>query len=115
MTEHVETEPAMTEPVETEPVETDSPALPAWMAAATRAAAELGLGSAFAGMDAQAWARVRDRAAGILAAQGDPPPPGWEPALARALGRTDSDILARDEADAVLAEQGEVFAPEDDA
>lgn len=103
----------------TEPVETPSPAPPAWIAAATRAGAELGLGSAFSGMDAAAWDRVRVRAAEILAAQGDPPPPDWARMLARALGRTDSvddrAILARDEADTVLAEKGEVFAPEDDA
>jgi hypothetical protein len=94
---------------------TEPLAPPAWTAAAARAAADLRLGSAFAGLDAGSWARLRDRTAEILTAQGSPPPPDWEPALARALGRADPDVLAHDEADAVLAEQGEVFAPEDDA
>ncbi|MCJ2123880.1 hypothetical protein [Methylobacterium sp. J-077] len=94
---------------------TESPAPPAWTAAAAQAAADLGLGGAVAALDAQSWARLRDRTAAILAAQGSPPPPDWERALARALGRADADELARDEADAVLAEKGEVFAPEDDA
>jgi hypothetical protein len=91
-----------------------------WAATATKAAAqaavELGLGSAaLAGLDAQAWGRIRGRTAEILAVHGSPLPPDWERALARALGRADADELARDEADTVLAEKGEVFAPEDDA
>ena len=96
-----------------------------WAATATKAAAqaavELGLGSAaLAGLDAQAWGRIRGRTAEILAVQGSPLPPDWERALAGTLGRADPDalardILARDEADTVLAERGEVFAPEDDA
>ncbi|MCJ2139634.1 hypothetical protein [Methylobacterium sp. E-066] len=94
---------------------TELPAPPDWIATATRAAAELGLGSDVARLDGQAWARLRGRTAEILSAQGTPLPPDWEGALARALGRADADELARDEADTVLAEKGEVFAPEDDA
>ncbi|KNY20185.1 hypothetical protein [Methylobacterium sp. ARG-1] len=113
------TEPVTTEPVTTEPAATNTPAPPTWADAATnaaaRAAAELSLGSAVAGLDAEAWARLRDRTAAILAAEGRPLPPDWERALARALGRADPEVLARDEADTMLAEQGEVFAPEDDA
>jgi hypothetical protein len=103
----------------TDPSATNTPAPSAWIGAATnaatRAAAELGLGSACAGLDAEAWARLRDRSAAILAAEGHPLPPDWEQLLARALGRADPEVLARDEADTVLAEKGEVFAPEDDA
>ncbi|MGU3404112.1 hypothetical protein [Methylobacterium brachiatum] len=113
------TEPGMTESVTTEPAATDTPAPSAWTDAATnaaaRAAAELGLGGAVAGLDTEAWARLRDRTAALLAAEGRPLPPDWERALARALGRADPEVLARDEADTVLAEKGEVFAPEDDA
>ena len=94
---------------------TEPPAPPAWAEIATRAVTELGLGTDCAGIGAQDWARVRDRAAEILAGQGDPLPPDWERALARSVDRADPDVLARDEADAVLAEKGEVFAAEDDA
>lgn len=95
---------------------TESPVPPSeWTEAATRAATELGLGPALAGLDVAGWERVCRRAASILAGQGSPLPPGWECTLARALGRADPDVLARDEADALLAEKGEVFAPEDDA
>jgi hypothetical protein len=91
---------------------------PAWVEAATRAAAELGLGEP-ATLEARDWARVSRRAGEILAGQGHPLPPGWDGALARAVGRpgpgATGDELARDEADTVLAEKGEVFAPEDDA
>ncbi|MCJ2048580.1 hypothetical protein [Methylobacterium sp. J-070] len=90
---------------------------PGWAEAAARAGTELGLGTAFAVMDPEAWEQVCRRAGAILAGQGQTPPPGWERALARASGRADpdGDALARDEADTVLAEKGEVFAPEDDA
>lgn len=93
---------------------------PGWAEAATRAGTELGLGTAFAEMDAPAWERVCRRAGQILVGQGQSPAPGWEGALARMFGRGASglpagDALARDEADTVLAEKGEVFAPEDDA
>ncbi|SFM22161.1 hypothetical protein [Methylobacterium pseudosasicola] len=98
---------------------TEPPAPPDWAATATRAAmqaaSELGLGSGFADLDAQTWARLRDRTAEILSGAGGTLPPDWERALAHVLGRPDPDELARDEADTVLAEQGEVFAPEDDA
>lgn len=96
---------------------------PAWAEAAARAAAELGLGAALPGLSPADWARVCDRAGQILAGQGQGLPPGWERALAGALGRADPEVLgradpevlARDAADAVLAEAGEVFATEDDA
>ena len=104
-------------------IDTPSPP-PGWAEAATRAGTDLGLGTDFAGMEADAWARVCRRAGQILAEQGQAVPPGWEEALAQRLGRGDpgtspgfpqDDALARDTADTVLAEQGEVFAPEDDA
>ena len=87
--------------------------------AATEAATELGLGTDWAALGAPDWARVCRRAGAILAGQGQAPAPGWDGALARALGRPDPaasrDELARDAANTVLAEKGEVFAPEDDA
>ncbi|MBE7246689.1 MAG: hypothetical protein INR63_17235 [Actinomycetospora chiangmaiensis] len=93
---------------------------PGWAEAATRAGTELGLGTDFTALDATAWERVCRRAGQILAGQGQALPPGWEGALARLFGRGAAaipagDTLARDEADTVLAEKGEVFAPEDDA
>ena len=104
--------------------DTSSPS-PGWAEAAARAGTELGLGSAFALMDPASWDRVCRRAGAILAGQGQALPAGWERALAQVEGRAEpqaahgdvpaGDILARDEADAVLAEKGEVFAPEDDA
>ncbi|MCJ2057271.1 hypothetical protein MKL09_11970 [Methylobacterium sp. J-048] len=108
----------MTDPSATDPFATEPP--PAWAAAARQAAAELDLGGALAGLDAVSWARLRDRAAAILTAGGGPLPLDWERALAGTVGRADPDALARDilahdEADTVLAEKGEVFAPEDDA
>lgn len=87
--------------------------------AATAAATELGLGTDWSALDAADWARVCRRAGAILAGQGHAPAPGLDGALARALGRPDPaaarDELARDAANTVLAEKGEVFAPEDDA
>ena len=106
--------------------DTSSPP-PRWAEAAARAGTELGLGSAFALMDPASWDRVCRRAGEILAEQGQALPAGWERALARVSGRADPHAaaggsaddsagdLARDEADTVLAEKGEVFAPEDDA
>ncbi|MGH1590392.1 hypothetical protein ACRBEV_21210 [Methylobacterium phyllosphaerae] len=99
---------------------TDSPSPPpGWTEAAAGAAAELGLGTDFAALDAQDWARLCRRSGEILAGRGHALPPGWDGALARAVGRPDPavprDELARDEADTLLAEKGEVFAPEDDA
>ncbi|MHB2207863.1 hypothetical protein [Methylobacterium sp. CM6257] len=95
---------------------TDTPSPPPeWTAAAARAGTELHLGTDFAGMDAAAWEQVCRRVGQILAGTGPALPPGWERALARAVGRPDPDELARDAADTVLAEKGEVFAPEDDA
>ncbi|GAN50414.1 hypothetical protein ABID82_004757 [Methylobacterium sp. PvP062] len=103
---------------------TDIPAPPpgsteAATRAADQAATELGLGTDWAALGAPDWARVCRRAGAILAGQGQAPAPGWDGALARALGRpapaADRDELARDAADTVLAEKGEVFAPEDDA
>lgn len=104
---------------------TDIPAPPSgWTAAATQAAAELGLGTDWVALAAPDWTRLCRRAGEILAGQGHAPPAGWEGALARALGRPDpaaardelaQDELAQDAANTVLAERGEVFAPEDDA
>ncbi|MBE7247036.1 MAG: hypothetical protein INR63_19005 [Actinomycetospora chiangmaiensis] len=100
---------------------TDTPAPPpGWAEAALQAGTELGLGSAFAEMDPADRDRVCHRAGQILAGQGQALPPGWARAMARLLGGADSDppaadALARDTADTILAEQGEVFAPEDDA
>jgi hypothetical protein len=93
---------------------------PGWAEAAAQAATELGLGTAFPAMPPTDWDRVCRRAGQILAARGEVLPPGWARGVARAAGRSDSadgpgDELARDEADTVLAEKGEVFAPEDDA
>jgi hypothetical protein len=88
---------------------------PEWAQAAAQAGTELGLGPALSGVDADQWARVCRRAGQILAGRGHVLPPGWDRALARSLGRADPDVLAHDEADAILAEKGEVFAPEDDA
>ncbi|GJE14396.1 MULTISPECIES: hypothetical protein [Methylobacterium] len=100
-------------------IDTSSPP-PGWAEAVARAGTELGLGTAYAVMDPATWDRVRRRAGEILAGQGQALPAGWERALDRVSGRADpdggaGDALARDEADAVLAEKGEVFAPEDDA
>ena len=100
---------------------TDTPSPPpGWAEAAVRAGTELGVGSTFAEMDGVDWDRVCHRTGAILAEQGQALPPGWDRALARAVGRADpgppADApLAQDMADAVLAEKGEVFAPEDDA
>jgi hypothetical protein len=97
---------------------TDTPAPPpGWAAAASRAAREFGLDADFPAMDPASWDQVCRRAGAILADQGQALPVGWEDALARAAGRTDpaGGELARDEADTILAEKGEVFAPEDDA
>ncbi|MET3484206.1 hypothetical protein [Methylobacterium sp. 1973] len=104
---------------------TDIPAPPSgWTAAATQAAAELGLGTDWAALAAPDWTRLCRRAGEILAGQGHAPPAGWDAALAHALGRPDpavardelaQDELAQDAANTVLAERGEVFAPEDDA
>ncbi|MCJ2073275.1 hypothetical protein MKK75_31575 [Methylobacterium sp. J-030] len=93
---------------------------PGWAEAALQAGTELGLGNAFAAMDPADWDRVCRRTGQILAGQGQALPPGWERAVARLLRGADAglpadDALARDTADAVLAEKGEVFAPEDDA
>ncbi|WP_267425656.1 hypothetical protein [Methylobacterium sp. GC_Met_2] len=116
---------------------TDTPAPPpGWAEAAVQAATELGLGTAFAEMDRTDRDQVLRRVGQILAGQGQALPPGWERALARLLsgddlggddpggddpgradetGRPADAALARDTADTVLAEKGEVFAPEDDA
>ena len=100
---------------------TDTPSPPpGWAEAAVRAGTELGVGSAFAGMDATDWDRVCRRTGEILVRQGQSLPPGWDRAMARAVGRADPGFpadkqLAQDRADTVLAEKGEVFAPEDDA
>ncbi|MEL6064773.1 MULTISPECIES: hypothetical protein [unclassified Methylobacterium] len=98
---------------------TDTPSPPGWAEAALQAGTELGLGSAFAEMDPADRDRISRRAGQILAGQGQALPPGWEGAMTRLLGGADSgppaDALARDTADTVLAERGEVFAPEDDA
>jgi hypothetical protein len=100
---------------------TDTPSPPpGGTEAAARAGTELEAGTGFAQMDPATWEQVCRRAGQILVEQGQTLPPGWDRALARALGRADPDDpasgeLARDEADVVLAEKGEVFAPEDDA
>lgn len=100
---------------------TDTPSPPpGWAEAALQAGTELGLGSAFAEMDPADRDRICQRAGQILAEHGQALPPGWARAMARLLGGADSDppaddALARDTADTVLAERGEVFAPEDDA
>ncbi|QGY03457.1 hypothetical protein MMSR116_17310 [Methylobacterium mesophilicum SR1.6/6] len=93
---------------------------PGWAEAAAQAGTDLGLGTAFPAMQPADWDRVCRRAGQILAARGEVLSPGWERGVARAAGRSDpadgpGDQLARDEADTVLAEEGEVFAPEDDA
>ncbi|MCJ2085094.1 hypothetical protein MKK88_03680 [Methylobacterium sp. E-005] len=99
----------------------DTPAPPpGWAEAAVQAGTELGLGSAFAAMDPADRDRVCRRTGQILADQGQALPPGWEHAMTQLLGGAGSrppadDALARDTADTVLAETGEVFAPEDDA
>ncbi|SDA21413.1 hypothetical protein SAMN02799622_02727 [Methylobacterium sp. UNC378MF] len=99
---------------------TDIPSPPSgWTEAAKEAAAELGLETDWSALDAPDWARLCRRAGEILGGQGHALAPGWDGALARALGRPDPvavpDELARDTANTVLAEKGEVFAPEDDA
>ncbi|SDN66646.1 hypothetical protein SAMN05216360_11070 [Methylobacterium phyllostachyos] len=100
---------------------TDTPSPPpGWAEAAVHAGTELGVGSAFAGMDAADWDRVCRRTGEILVRQGRALSPGWDQAMARAVGRADpappvDEPLAQDTADAALAEKGEVFAPEDDA
>jgi len=86
---------------------TDIPSPPSgWTEAAKEAAAELGLETDWSALDAPDWARLCRRAGEIVGGQGHALAPGWDGA---------PDELARDTANTVLAEKGEVFAPEDDA
>ncbi len=58
------------------------------------------------------WQRVLDRVAAQAQRDGAPLPEGWKQALVR---HRDGERLRSDTADVRLAEQGEVFSPEDDA
>ncbi|MDP4021020.1 hypothetical protein Q8W71_00150 [Methylobacterium sp. NEAU 140] len=87
---------------------------PAWLEAARSAARDLGFGTDLAGLSPERWAQVSAAAGDTMAARGTVPP-DWAAELARQAGRPDGGELARDEADAKLAAEGEVFGIEDDA
>lgn len=95
---------------------------PQWLATAHARAAELGFGQDLAGSGDNRW-EVLCQAVELTVAETDPPPPDWRSALARQAGRmkpseqqeANETVLRQDQADARLAEKGEVFAVDDDA
>lgn len=96
-----------------EPVGTPVALSPSYLDAARARAHEFGFGDDLAGLGENRW-QVLCQAVELTVAHEGNLPDGWQADLARQAGR-DGGTTRQDLADTRLAEQGEVFAVDDDA
>lgn len=97
-----------------DPVGTSASLPPKWLDAAHARAAEFGFGQDLAGLGELRW-QVVCQAVELTMPGREAPPSDWLDLLTRQAGRTPPAEQRQDVTDARLAEQGEVFAADDDA
>ena len=97
-----------------DPIGTTDSLPPNWLAAARDRATAFGFGSDLASLGEARW-EVVCQAVELMVDDERSVPPDWRAVLARQAGRPSSADLYRDQADTRLADEGEVFAVDDDS